>query len=334
MAKSNVAVIPTAGEIITRPSSTSIAISRPAEVETFDDEIVEGEDTGLDDVSQKERRVPILRPLDPKSPQCHDPSDGGIPGARPGSIYNSGTETVYDGKLGIYMIPVHRYCAYVDYIKRNDDGSGGGFVGIYEPEDPIVKQRQAERMAEVGNLFGKLANGHTEDGKPKELVETWYIPSVMILPNPDGSFPGEFGEVFPALVPFSSTNIKVYNGFIERNSTFRYPIMKNGVLRQGKPTLWSHVWRLRTRLAKRGNQSWYMWQLGLAGTDPQTGAELPKEHSRILRSSVLYKEAESLRELILEGRAVIDYTKQAAEMPEGASSDNSAIHDQIPFGNS
>lgn len=307
-------------EVTTKAGTKSIIAVRPAEIEVYDD--IATENTGLEHIDPKQRRIPILRPLDPKSPQCNPPENGGIPGATGGTIFNTVTSEIYDRKLGLYIIPFLTDRKFVNYIRREDDGSGGGFVGIYEPNDPLVKQRQEERQREFGNLFGKLANGVNEEGKDLELVETNYLYCIVVKPNPDGSYPGEYGEYFPAVIPFASTQIKQHGAFIDRASNFRYNVRTaSGTIEPKAAAMWSHVWHLRPHLEKRGTQTWWGWRMSLAAKD-ENGKEKHFSESRLRRDNPLFIEAEKMRKQVLEGLAQVDYSKDTSDMPAGEASES------------
>lgn len=319
-------------DIVAVQGRPGIAIYRSAETEVYDD--VDTGDTGLD-VAPGERRLPILRILDPKSPQCNDPADGGIAGARGGTIFNTQTGEIYDGKRGLHVIPAYKDCKYVKYIKRDDDGSGGGFVTVLEPDDPEVKRCQAEAIEQYGDTLRKLPAGENEDGKELELVETYYLYCICVVPNSDGSFAGEFGQFFPALVPFSSTAIKTYNAFLDRAKNMRYNVKTSTGVRPSEVAMWSHVWHLQSQLRKRGSQSWYIWRMSLAAKGAD-GIELPYQESRLPRNNPLYLGAEELRTSALEGNAKVDYEKDTGEAKpttEGAEYNGGTGPADIPFGN-
>lgn len=324
------------------PGTVGLVPTPPKELAVYDD-IETLDDTGLT-VAAGDRKVPILRILAGNSPQVTQE----LPGAKGGAIFNTSTGQIYSGKLGLYIIACYLDKKYVKYIKRDPDGGGGGFVAILEPEDPEVKQRQEERMKSHGNLFGKLAAGlvpennpdgtkNPKAGKEMELVETKYMYCVCVVPNEDGSYPGELGEVFEALIPFESTKIKAFDSWVERNRTFSYLIPgRNGAPPSKKPiTMWSHVWHIGTAAKSRGSQSWYIWTLTLCARNPETDEELHYSHSRIGRNSPLYIKAEKFRVDALEGNAQIDFEKdqpQGAEAQDGGEQGGEPVHQDIPFG--
>lgn len=315
-------------------STRAMIINPPAEIETFD---VDANETISNDGGSN-RQVPIIRVLQSNSPQVADPRDGGIPGAKNGSFFNTVTREVFDGRdIGLFMIPVHKHRMVVEYMKRDEDGRGGGFVNAYEPENPIVAEAWDRRRAELGMdpgkpIFGKIPNGETDDGKPLELVDTYYIDSIFVVPNDDGSYPGHFGMWFYGSMAFQSTFIPSYNSWDERRKTHKYLI--NG--KMSEPALWTTIWRLRTSLKKRSaTQQWMIPNLTLAAIKDD-GTEDDYRNSRLPRKfedgteNPLYRAAVDFNVALLEGAATLDLSKDTAD-ESGATADRGGDHEEIPF---
>lgn len=320
-------------EIVTKPGTAHIAIYKPAEVEVYD--IEEGEDTGIHggDEGGQDKRLAIFRILQANSPQAKRGMPQHIPGAKEGDFLNTATNQVYDGEKGLYLIAAHKHLKFPKYIQREDDGSGGGFLGIYEAEHPEVREGQRLRKEQFGNLFGPLPAGTTEDGKQIELVETYYIDSVIVVPNDDGTFPGEFGTAFNGSFAFSSTFIRAYNSWKDRLENMTYIIKRrDGSVGPTLPTLWTHVWHIRSKVRPRGAQSWMVPVLTLGGKNDK-GEELAYKHSKLDRNDYLYIQAERLREEILEGHVELAFEKDTTE---SSSTDTMArgggANEEIPFG--
>lgn len=246
---------------------------------------------GMENVRRDERKIPFLTILDPKSPQCKPVSAGGVPGAKGGAFFNTATGEVYDGEKGIDFVPVYRDENYVEFIPKEPDGSGGGFVSIKSPTDPLVFQLQAKQ-----GKFGKLV---TSD--KTELVQTYYLYGLLL--NPDDGTPS------PVMVAFKSTQIKKYQGFITRQDSIQYPSRdKDGKPVMVKPPLWSHVWHISTRYEQKGTFSWYGYVLRLR--------KEPSRESLIPRTDPLYQTGKTLYEAITSGSKTGDYAEAATKGPQ------------------
>ena len=262
------------------------------EVEVY--EYSEDAGAGLENISMDERRLPIIRILDPKSPQCKPASAGGIAGAKGGTIFNSSTNEIYEGEKGIYAVFAAREMSYIEYIKRNEDGSGGGFVGIHEPGEPFVK----EMVAAQGKFKKYQSNG--ADGIAHETVQT-------------NSFYGIFAEdlsfqrSFRGVVPFQSMQMKKATTLIEITDNAKYPMKyKDGSIGPQTAPLYAHVFHLTTVYEQRGQQSWYGWKITFA--DPSQDYK----GSRIGSKSTIYLQAKEFNEMFMKGEVKPDFVKDAA----------------------
>lgn len=276
---------------------------------------------GLEDIQLDERKIPFLRILDPKSPQCKPTSQGGLPGARGGALLNTSTNQVYNGELGGEFIPAARDYRYVEYVKRNDDGSGGGFRAVHDPKDPKI-----QALREKFGKFGKLPMGETEDGQPLEGVQTFYLFGTFYPPNDDP---------FRCIVGFASTQIKKYTAFVERTDAFRYPgRLADGSIGRVKPALYVHRWHLATQYESKGAYSWYGWKLTLAEKNPD-GSEKPKEASYLPKGDERRAAATEFFDMIQSGKVKPDYaTASAEETTESAAPSprpTTNPDDEIPF---
>jgi len=237
---------------------------------------------GMEDITRDEYAIPFIRILDAKSPQVRPVSAGGIPGAKAGSIINMSTSEIFDGEKGIEFIPVHRDHKFVEWIKRNDDGSGGGFVGIRAVDDPLVLELRAKH-----GQFGKLP---TSEGH--ELVETFELYGLIVAD----------GMANPCVISFSSTQIKKYKSFMTRVMGITYQGPQGPV----RPPLWAHVWTLKTAYESKGQFSWYGWRIALK--------EEPPIRSRLKLTDPIYARGRELYEAIKSGRVTVKRDDQ--EQPD------------------
>lgn len=340
---------PSPSNTIVQPATTkgelAMLIKPPTEVAVYDDiDAVEGKP------KEESRDLPIIRVLQPGSPQVFEES--GIPGARPGDFYNIATNEVFSGKRGLYMIAVNTHRKVVEYVARDKLGKGGGFLNVYEPENPIVKAAE-ERLRKEKNLdqgrriFSKIPNGFTDEswpagaGKPIELVDSRYIDALFVVPNDDGSFPGHFGYVFRGSMAFQSSFLRSWDSWDTRRKTWTYPVQRGGRVENVLPTMWTTLTHVRTVIAPKASESqrWYVPQITLAAKK-EDGTEEDHKLSRIskvlkdgdgkLFTNPLYEMATDLNVAILEGSVQLDFAKDAGDAPvEGAAAQ--ATDTEIPF---
>lgn len=176
---------------------------------------------GFENQTQNDLTVPFLDILQPLSPQVEE---DGIPGAKPGMIFNTVTDDLFAADTGVVFVPVLTARMFVEWIPRKQ---GGGMVGRHQPGDEVVK-RAIEQNAERGDKFGKYYT-YDENGEPdNELVETFYVYGIA-FPDAD-TMDGD--EV---VIAFRSTKIKPYKAWMSKIHKFK-----------GRTPLWAHAARLTT----------------------------------------------------------------------------------------
>ena len=93
-----------------------------------------GDDSkGFDNMTQDDLALPFVRILGQLSPQVTQGDAKYIESAKPGMIYNTVTSELFDGKVGIKVIP----CYYKkDYPEWSDRGDGPGACLLYTSPSP------------------------------------------------------------------------------------------------------------------------------------------------------------------------------------------------------
>ena len=189
---------------------------------------------GFGEMTQEDFALPFLRLLTSTSPEV-----GEREGALPGMILNTVTGELYDGKVGITVIP----CAYVrQYIEWAPRGTGSGApLNIYPATSDI------------------LTHTHREPGDNKDYLDTGnYIENtakhyVMIV--------DEEGMPSPALITMKSTQLKKSRKW---NSMMMSTKMmgKNGPY---TPPMYSQLYRLTTQAESNDKGKWYGWEVERIG---------------------------------------------------------------------
>lgn len=193
-------------------------------------------DAGFESTAHEDYAIPILRILQALSPQCIKSDSRYIKGAEAGMIYNTVTKEIYDGEVGIDIIPCYFNSVQVEYVPRE---KGGGFVDVYyRGEEPEVAGT---------NEKGKpiLKNGNT-------LVQT--AQHFVLLKH---------GENYsPCLMPMESTNLSISRNWL---SFMRQQMISvNGELKT--LPMYGSVYRATTQTRHKDNNTWYVWRVDLHKT--------------------------------------------------------------------
>lgn len=265
-----------------------------------------GDDAGLgiDGAGADEFVIPFLTVLQTNSPQCDDIE--GVPGAKPGMLFNTATGELYDGRAGVVFLPVHRDHNFAEFVPRN---LGGGFVGTHAPDDDLVLALRA-KYGKFGRLY--TSEKRTSDGMPAEGTEIQETFSLYGLLVDEAT-----GLVQRVIVPFKSTQIRKYKAFVSRADGIRYQGTDGKPV---KPPLWAHRWRITTVGESNKKGKFYGFALRLAG-QAADGTELPIINSLVKRTDPLYASGREFYDLVVEGRVKADYAGAARTEGDGGEED-------------
>ncbi len=208
---------------------------------------------GMDDISgfegstEDDFKLALLLVLQSNSPQLET-----VPGAKAGMFINSVTNELYEGKDGILFQTCARRAQYLEFIPRDN---GGGFVGLYQPSDSFVHEAQ-KRHKEEGGAYGKLT---TEDGN--ELVDTRTMLGYIIREN---------GTKVPISIPFASTKIKHFKGWMSMARDQFYPGSNTAI------KLWGLLYRITTYNDKNKKGAFKNIQIMYEGQNKTTAIVNPQ----------------------------------------------------------
>jgi len=195
---------------------------------------------GFKDMTQDDFALPFLRLLTNTSPEV-----GEVDGALPGMIMNTVTGELYDGKMGIEVIP----CAYVrQYIEWAPRGSGSGApIQIYPATSDVLSRTHRE----PGDHKDYLENGN--------YIENTANHYVMVVDKD--------GMPAPALVTMKSTQLKKSRKW---NSMMMSAKMmgKNGPF---TPPMYSQVYRMKTQAESNDKGKWFGWEIERLGPVEDAG---------------------------------------------------------------
>ncbi len=157
-----------------------------------------GSGTGFEDTKSDDYAVPFITLLQTNSPQVDENDSRYVKGAKPGMIFNTGTNALNKVVRFIPCCPQHNF---VEWIPRDQ---GGGMVGRWDPEDKKVRDILSSQP------FGKYV---TDDGN--DLVETYYFWGLLVMDD---------GAIEHALISFKATQIKKYKQWLTRARSLKVPL--------------------------------------------------------------------------------------------------------------
>lgn len=215
-----------------------------------------------------------------------------------GMIINRTTGELFNS---VVFVPAFTDHKYVEWISVDD---GGGYVGEYEIDHPLVLKCKSEQP--MGKY--KLDGGN-------ELIETFYVYGVLVVDE---------DTFMPAVIPMASTNIKAYRDWMFRAKSVMLKL-PNG--RRVNPPLFAHRYLMTTIHQKKDKLSWYKFD-----NVQYDGASAVE--ARLSPSSELYDNARSVMDGISEGTMKLDHKNAANGVisqrdaaPKKADEDD----DEIPF---
>lgn len=276
------------------PAGTQTMTAPPETVamEVFD----YGEDAGqgFENQTMADRKLPMLQLLQPNSPQVAE-SKGKV---YAGQWLNTVTGEVFDE---VFLVPAvtDRCCTL--WIPRDD---GGGFRGRFPMDAKIVIDAIARND---GRLMGKLPVPMPPDKKTNkavpvhELVETFEVYAIC--------YDKQDNVIGFAVVPFTSTKIKVYRAWNSQLTGFS-PVINGKKIPPGKIPLFAHRVKLTSESDQNAQGTFMIPVLSPAeGGDDLKKSLLPKNDPR-------YIAAKQLHDDVLKGLAKAAY--ETLEQEPGA----------------
>ena len=192
-------------------------------------------DEGFDNVDSNSLALPFLKVLGQLSPQVTQGDSQFIAEARPGMIYNTVTNELYNGADGIDVIP----CFYkLEYIEWKDRDKGAvAPVNVYPADSDIMSKTVRDEKGK-----DRLDNGN--------YVEETASHYVMVV---------EAEKSSTALITMKSTQRKKSKKWNSMMMSLRQK-RKDG---KGffRPAPFTQQYKLKTVLEKNNLGSWYGWEI-------------------------------------------------------------------------
>jgi|TARA_R100000995_G_C3482890_1_gene125164 hypothetical protein len=188
---------------------------------------------GFSEVTTEDLAIPFLRILASMSPQVNKRDGAYVQGAEAGMIFNTVLNEAYDGEQGVQVIPCHYNRRFVEWTPREQ---GGGYVGSYSPDDPIVQETTRNDKGQ-----DVLPNGNL-------LTNTSQFFVLMLHP--------ELGAQ-RALITMSSTQLKKGRKWLTQAQSMTAKGKKGVYILP----LMSQVYKLSTVSEQNDKGNWFGWEI-------------------------------------------------------------------------
>ena len=212
----------------------SVAKKQNTEVATVDAE--QFADIGFENIAANDIALPFLKILGQLSPQVTAGDSKYIPEAKPGMIFNTVTNQLYDGQKGIQVVPCHYKLQYIEWRDRGSERSNAP-VNIYSSDSDIMSQ-----TTRAEDNKDRLDNGNYVEETASHFV---------LLLNDD--MPQE-----TALITMKSTQRKKSKKWNSMMMSVKAK-KKNGSIY--RPAPFTQVYNVKTVLEKNSLGAWYGWDI-------------------------------------------------------------------------
>lgn len=189
--------------------------------------------------------VPMVTILQAQSPQAIKQKPEYIKGAEAGVIWlKNAPHPVVPGEEGILVQPCAFWKNVVEWIPKNKDGSGGGYVGEHPAMPADAKEVADKDDPERKRMMSPRGTEYVETRNHAVIVYT------------------ADGQAFPYLIPLSSSGHSV-----SRQWMF---MMKSKTHEGAKIDSFAVLYRLKTVLRTKGTYNWFTFDPKEAGDEGET----------------------------------------------------------------
>ena len=247
-------------EVVEQTTSTSVA--------TFDDNLL-SDGTGLEETTVEDFAIPFIRVLQQMSPQINKSSGSYVEGASAGDLYNTVTNSVYDGSKGIVLIPSAYTKKYIEWIPRE---KGGGLVNA---NHDISILSECKKDPETRRFFTKEGN---------EIVETAQFYVLVLDPEPQ-----------QAVLAFTSTQLGVARKWL---TMMRMARVQNSKGQSVEAPMFAYTYRLSTTTQSNDKGSWHSFSISQEEPTTLQNAQVAKSFMSAARAGEVEVKEEQLDDTV------------------------------------
>lgn len=256
----------------------------PAGAAMFEEDSGQGfEQTGKEDYA-----IPFLQVLQKMSPQVDPEEAGFVEGARPGQLINTVSEELWDGKVGVQVIPVHYQRSVIEWVPRN---KGGGLVAEHDLDTGLLLLDECMQDENGRDIHPGTGNEFLD-------TRTHYV---LIL--------GEDGNYEPAVISMTRTKNRGSKRWMSLMSGIKLRRKDGGLF---TPPMYSHVYRCFAEARSNDHGTFYVFSFKkerMLGTEEG--------------DTELYQAAKGFRETIVGGEVKANH----AASGEGTGSGEKEVNE-------
>ncbi|MDH5664728.1 MAG: hypothetical protein OEY10_00320 [Nitrosopumilus sp.] len=197
---------------------------------------------GYENLDPESQTVPYIIIAQSLTPVANPSHEKYIEGARPGMFFNTVTEELFPGDVGLFVIP----CGYKRVYAEWERGESGEYITTLDPTDPKVQ----------GATFIKNTSTSKKEFITREdtrLVDTRYH---ACLVSADGE------NYTPVMIKFRSTQINKSKQWNTIQANCRSKNAKGEAI---KVAPWWQLYKLTTAKESKDKNTWYGFKIDFQG---------------------------------------------------------------------
>lgn len=229
-------------------------------------------DTG--ERSKEDYAIPFLRALQSNSPQVNQRDDAYVKGAKPGMLFNTLDEVIYDGDKGVNVIPIEYKRSFIEWRPREE---GGGFVQEHSV-------REGEQLEKTGTREG--AKTILPNGNELHDTRSWFCYQIDL----------DTGKYDPVMISMSSTNIRASKNWLTTVERC-HKDLPDGTRVPAK--FWEVVYHVTTEYKENDKGNWY-------------GLKVKPVEEGWIQDPALLTSAESFSKSLINNEVKVEYQKDDA----------------------
>jgi hypothetical protein len=235
---------------------------------------------GFEGTDEQSFAIPFIQVLQKMSPMVDDDNPKHMEGARAGMLYNTVTQRLYDGKVGLSFVP----CAYKRcFIQWGGRDADAGFKGEWTTEEVERMKKDNELVEFEGKLYKPSADGGQINPKKNDLFADTRSHYILLV--------DENGDTSQAILSLSSSQTKASKMLMTALQQRRMEI--NGVKRT--PPTYATMVKLTTIGMANEKGTW-------------SGVRFDLEEGYI-KNKAVFEEAKAFWKAIVAGDVKVDYSK-------------------------